>query len=99
MFRSEGDRADHFKKHGWKVNATSPEDYEDKADRFLCGARDVQTLECTREDGALLRYNPVTDHFGVIGPDGFISTYFRPMLGSSARGAEYFRQQCGGRRR
>ena len=98
-FRSAGDRADHYKKHGQDLKATDAEDYERKADTFLSGPRGPNTLEHTRQDGARLRYNPVTDEFGVVAPDGIISTYFRPTLGRRpAESARYFQIQCAGGR-
>ena len=75
------------------MGATSQADYEAKANTFMTGPRDANTLERVRpSDGALLRYNPITDHFGVIGPDGFISTYMR-LLGTKAENAQEFRAQ------
>ena len=96
-FRSDGDRADHYKKHRAEFNPplADAEDYGRKADTFLSGPRGQYTLEHTRQDGAVLRYNPLTDEFGIIGPDGHIRTYFRPTRGlRPAESAQYFQKKC-----
>jgi hypothetical protein len=75
------------------MGAQTAAEYQTKADEFLGGQRGKDTLECSRKDGALLRYNPVTGEFGVLA-NGVIKTYFKPFLRQPARAAQYYRDQC-----
>jgi hypothetical protein len=69
---------DHYYRHGADFGATTMAEYAQQADNFLGGAKTGQTLERVRENGEIVRYNVITDEFGVIGPDGVIKSYFRP---------------------
>jgi hypothetical protein len=92
-FGTPADLADHFQKHRVEVGATSEAEYEAKAAAFLGGQRGQHTLQCTRKDGALLRYNPITGEFGVLA-NGLIKTYFKPFMGRPAMAAHYFQVEC-----
>lgn len=69
---------DHYNRHGQDFGAKTPADYERLADLFLNGPRPVGALDQTRTNGDLVRYNPITDEFGIATPDGTIRTYFEP---------------------
>ena len=43
---------------------------------FLGGVKWWWMLQCERPQGDLVRYDPSTDEFGVLGADGYIRTYF-----------------------
>ena len=62
-------------------------------------------LQCERPQGDLVRYDPSTDEFGVLGADGYIRTYFVAVpcasMPSGTRDChneptnlDYFRQEC-----
>jgi len=72
-------------------------EYEALADTFLGGPNDPNTLECIRRrDGALLRYNPVTNEYGVLRKNGIIKTYFKPDVARHKKPTnfDYFIEEC-----
>jgi hypothetical protein len=77
-FASDEQLQDHFDRHGGDFGATTPAEYEQQADRFLNDPPGEGVLEKVRPNGDVVRYNPVTDEFGVTQPDGTIRTYFKP---------------------
>jgi hypothetical protein len=77
-FASERDLAIHFKLHGQDFGATTQSEYEDQAASFLTNLGNTDILQTTRVGGNIVRFNPVTDEFGVLTPDGHIETYYRP---------------------
>jgi len=77
QFASAAMREDHFARHGGDVGATSAAGYEMLAAAFLTGDRPAETLEKTRVNGDVMRFNPWTDEFGVA-PRAAIRTYFKP---------------------
>jgi filamentous hemagglutinin len=52
-------------------------------------------LEKTRPNGDVVRYNPATDEFGVVKPDGTIRTYYKPDPARHGRptNLDYFNAQ------
>jgi hypothetical protein len=76
-FTSEGEFNVHFKRHGRDFSAATPSEYEDQAASFLTTEGNTDILQ-TNRDGTIIRFNPVTDEFGILGPDGQIHTYYRP---------------------
>jgi hypothetical protein len=74
---------------GCAINLT----YEAKADAFLGGPLGVAVAECTRPNGDRVRYNQVTQEFGVLRQDGTIATYLI-LSGSSLRNHYYFCESC-----
>lgn len=69
---------------------TTEFEYLELADTFCGGTIDSDTEECIRSyDGARLRYNKITNEFGIVGSDGFIRTYYKPTAGE-----RYFRRNC-----
>lgn len=69
---------DHFTRHGTDFGASSPQEYQMQAEKFLTSAKTAETLEKNRPNGDILRYNPKTDEFGVISAAGTIRTYYKP---------------------
>jgi filamentous hemagglutinin len=69
---------DHFNRHGADFGATSAAQYERAADGFLSGTRGTGVLEKVRPNGDIVRYDPATEAFGIIKPDGTIRTYYKP---------------------
>ncbi len=69
----------HIDRHGSDFGAQSAAEYLRQADDFMTGPPAVGTLERVRlVDGALVRFNPDTDEFGVLHANGLLGTYFRP---------------------
>ena len=62
--------------HGRSVGARTVRSYVQKANRFL-NSRAPAFVRVRRSDGALVRWNPVTNHFGVRQAPGAPSTYSR----------------------
>jgi RHS repeat-associated protein len=77
-FASQRLRDSHFQDHGSDFGAKTAQEYEQQADRFLNGPRDQWTLQGVRANGDIVRYNDVTQEFGVVKPDGTIRTYYHP---------------------
>lgn len=81
---------DHFVKHRDDFGVTTEAQYEQLADVFCGGPMDANTTQHIRSsDGAILRYNSVTNEFGVVGTDGCIRTYFKPR-----QGIAYYLRSC-----
>jgi pyocin large subunit-like protein len=71
-------RQDHFVKHGRGVRATSSGHYELLAARFLSGPPQSNLHQKMRSNGDLIRYNEVTEEFGILSAVGVVKTYFIP---------------------
>jgi pyocin large subunit-like protein len=96
-FATSYDRTAHFQKHRSCFGARSEFEYEAMADAFLLGPLDRHTTaECYRSGGAVLRYNAFTEEFGVVGPHGFVLTYFKPdpVVHGLASNYAYFLAEC-----
>lgn len=79
VFPNYGKTQEHIDKHRVDFGAASEMEYLQQADDFMTGPLALGTLEAVRlRDGALVRFNPDTDEFGVLHADGFLGTYFRP---------------------
>jgi filamentous hemagglutinin len=95
-FASEPQLLDHFGRHAADFGATSPADYEAMADRFLTGDLPPGALEKVRPNGDVVRYNPVTEEFGVLKSGGAtIRTYYvpDPAVHGYPSNLEYFHAQ------
>ena len=73
--------ADHYNRHGADFGAKSEAEYQQMADNFLTGPRNSTTLEITRSNGDVVRYDPASDAFGVVSSNGSIRTYYVPDPG------------------
>ncbi len=67
----------HFKDHGGDFGAKNAIDYVRQAHRFLLYPP-AGTLTRTRTNGDIVRYNPLTNTFGVLAANGFPRTFFKP---------------------
>jgi pyocin large subunit-like protein len=73
----------HFLKHGADFGATSVKEYTDFADKFLGDVKPPHVHECRRRGGDTVRFDPIKDYFGIIGDNGTIRTFYRPVPCSS----------------
>lgn len=65
-FQNGMKRRIHFIRHGDEFDATTPEQYEQMADKFMLGPMNADTRECVRSGGNLRnRMDFATVHFGV----------------------------------
>ena len=92
------DRQDHFKKHGSDFGARDALHYEAMADAFLGSPLTPEILECTRaKNGDVVRYNTITDEFGVLSSSQHIRTYFKPKPHDTIKypnNIAYWKEQC-----
>jgi pyocin large subunit-like protein len=95
-FRDPGYLADHFLRHGIDVGATNETEYELLADSFLGAPLAPGVQEGFRRNGDILRYNIITEEFGVLSRDGFIKTYYKPnpSIHGEATNLQYFQKEC-----
>ena len=87
----------HHQKHGADFGAIGLDEYETLADAFLGGPRVAACFECVRSNGDFVRYNPMTDEFGVISNTRIIKTYYKPQPSDRIKyptNTVYFREQC-----
>jgi pyocin large subunit-like protein len=92
-FRTVDDLRRHFIKHGADFACATSLSYEALADAFLGGPLGQDVAECTRPGGDRVRYNQVTQAFGVLGADGFIRTYLI-LKRNAVHNQTYFQEQC-----
>lgn len=96
-FRTRLQLEQHFDDHKDEVGARDEAHYEQLASDFLSEERPSNTLECIRKrDRARIRYNCVTQEFGIVTEDGIVQTYFKPdprFHGKSTNRA-YFEWEC-----
>lgn len=85
---------EHFDKHRAKLMVTSEHEYEDMADNFLGGALQAPCLEGKRHSGDIVRFNPATGEFGVLGHSGTILTYFKLDPAERVKNLNYFKSNC-----
>jgi pyocin large subunit-like protein len=78
-FKTAQQRTQHFADHGRDFFAADEAQYEAMADRFIGGPLPHRILQAKRPyRSVLVRYNPFTNEFGMLAPDGYIKTYFKP---------------------
>ena len=87
----------HARIHGPEFNAKDATDYLVRADNFLGSPLRSTTEECMRRsDHAIIRWDTVTDEYGVLSANDFIITYFiqdrawHPHMTNRA----YFQDDC-----
>src|SRR5436305_6399801 len=73
----------HFSEHGSDFGASNAQDYEESADSFLGGSKPANILECKRNRGDIIRYDPTTDAYGILDKMGVIRSYYKPVPCSS----------------
>jgi hypothetical protein len=69
---------DHYSRLGADFGATSAAQYEGMADAFLNGPRGTGVLQRVRANGDVARYDPASEAFGIVKPDGTIRTFYKP---------------------
>lgn len=78
-FRTLTKRSGHFQNHGADFGAITAEEYEGMASTFLENGLQVNCEEYTRlRDKARIRFNALTEEFGILSFDGYIRTYYIP---------------------
>lgn len=83
-----------FDKHvtiGQEFTYSDANEYGQQADRFLGEPLDADTLECfrTRKNGTVgdkIRYNRVTQEFGILAANNTIRSYYVPRPGPQPNG-------------
>ncbi len=97
-----------FDKHvtiGKEFLYADADEYESNADRFLGEPLDANTLECFRRKrdgtrGDKMRYNIVTQEYGILGNDNKIRSYYipnpapYPIGHGKGTNERYFRESC-----
>ncbi len=89
-FRSAGQLADHYAKHGAEFGAVDEAAYLRRAQDLRDAPVGGDVLEIIRADGVATRFDRGTGAFVAFGDDGVIRTFFRP-----ADGEAYFLRQAG----
>jgi filamentous hemagglutinin len=94
-FADDAKLLDHFNRHGADFGAKTAAEYAKQADHFLTGPLTPGVLEKTRANGDIVRFNPVTDEFGVVSAKGPIRTYYKPdpSVHGKASNLDYFNDQ------
>jgi len=88
---------DHHSRHHADFGLIGPDEYQNLADNFLGSPKSNDVHECVRTDGDIVRYNPLTNEFGVMSADRTILTYYKPDPWNKAKyptNMDYFREQC-----
>ena len=88
-------RQRHFRDHGSNVGAASEKEYLNLANKFFDQPSGGNLLEIIRSNGDVVRFNKITDEFGVLRKDGVIRTYFKPdpRIHGFPTNLDYFRAQ------
>ncbi|MBI3650398.1 MAG: hypothetical protein HY231_05055 [Acidobacteria bacterium] len=88
----------HFDDHGADFGAATEAEYEAMADDFLGSPLQHGSEEDKDSEGNLIRYNRLNDYFGILAPDGYIRTFYKPKPGSKGHGHRtnyiYFKARC-----
>lgn len=102
---------EHYNDHGADFGASDAFEYQNMAEEFLCGDKEVGILQCTRTGGDMIRFCLKTSRFGVISQSGIIRTFFMPLrcvdkpvhstkrCHDYASDEDYYRASCSERRR
>ena len=91
-FRDYNELRRHFISHGGALGCATSLGYEAMADAFLGGPIGADVAECPR-GGDLVRYNQVTQEFGVLTSGGVIRTYLI-LRKSPVQNRLYFLRNC-----
>jgi hypothetical protein len=96
-FSTEARFIDHSTRHGALLGCHTDRQYLKRADSFCGGIRSATTLECIRmREGDKLRYNTMTEEFGVLSSDNVIKTYYilTTAIVKHGSGLAYFQSEC-----
>jgi filamentous hemagglutinin len=95
-FRNARKRARHFSDHCTDFGATTEAEYEQMADGFLNCPLPPDCEERVRpRDGATIRFNRITEEFGILSADGYLRTYYipDPAIHGEATNYDYYLNQ------
>lgn len=76
-FWSKDKLLDHFHRHWGALWTTSATQYQNMANTFLNWKIWSNTLEIIRTNGDIVRYDPISNIFGVADKDGIIRTLYK----------------------
>lgn len=96
-FNTLDDLEEHFDKHNHDFGAVDELHYQRLADAFLGGPLGPTAHECVRRsDGCTLRYDHVTQEYGVLASDNYILSYYKPdpRKHKQRTNMGYFRAEC-----
>lgn len=96
-FASDVELRRHHQKHMSEFGPITLDEYLARADSFLGSPLAAGVHECTRSNGQVLRYNPVTNEFGILTPERRILTYYKPNPWNRTKyptNLDYFMEQC-----
>jgi hypothetical protein len=82
-FASKQKLNDHYQKHGKEFGKISREEYLRLAQELRDHPSNENTLEASRSDGVVTRFDRKTGAFLAFNPDGVIRTFFRPNDGEA----------------
>ncbi|MEK7510081.1 MAG: peptidoglycan-binding protein [Patescibacteria group bacterium] len=68
----------HFKDHGARLGVQSEVEYEWLGKMFMNRSAGGTLLTKTRANGDIIRFDTVTEHFGIKAADGRIKTFYKP---------------------
>lgn len=74
---------DHFQEHGTDFGSPDADHYEKAAVTFLTSPISGTVQECRRKGGDIVRFDPATDSFGVLGAGSVVRTFYKPIKCSS----------------
>jgi len=98
-FETVFERGEHYEKHcvrRGEFPCIDDVQYEVLADAFLTTGIRETIMQCTRPQGEIVRYDMITEEFGVLKTNGFVRTYFlaKPILHGYATNLCYFYAEC-----
>jgi RHS repeat-associated protein len=89
-FASEDLLREHQGRHGPELGCRTPASYERQAGDFLLGPRGPNVLERVRADGTIVRFDQVTNEFGVISANGTVRSYYIPKPNAAGAGGHNY---------
>jgi pyocin large subunit-like protein len=93
-FRTTADLMDHFQKHRHEFSFATAREYEAAAIALFAANTSPTLVECTRSSHDVLRFDMLNDFFGVLSPDAFVRTFYRPRRRRGETKRDYFARQC-----
>ena len=69
----------HFEDHGREFSVTTVEDYARLADELWIEPKPEHVKQCARMGGETVRFDPITNFYGVVDNFNYIKTLFKPI--------------------
>lgn len=92
-FKSPAALAEHYRKHKpYLRDVNSEVEYLSRAQVFMLGPKPSRVMECVAESGDTLRFDILTQEYGVLSRNGYISTYH--IRTGPPRDALWFKKKC-----